>query len=141
MKKIYFGQNKISLIKVFYLQVGMLHVAYKMKYTQPELLESLLKVFYMFDIFIWEKDRDEPDAIGIKCKNCNRDIGYTIQNIPFKNSSLILLLKLCFRMLDLHGLLKTTRTSTLIFNNCVLIGWVMVHYIIQQYYHTFMDIH
>ena len=69
----------------FEFQGYMLHAEYKTKYPLIYLLEYLLNSFYMFGIWIWNEKNDEPDAIGIKCKNFNRDIGYTIQNIPFKN--------------------------------------------------------
>ena len=48
---------------------GMVHASCKIKYPQPEILESLLNIFYMFAIIIWVNDGDEPDTIGIKCKD------------------------------------------------------------------------
>ena len=95
----------------------------------------------MFAIRIWENYKYEPDAIGIKCNNHKNKIGYNIHRIPFKNSSLLLLITSCFIMLDFHGLFLKTIKSTLVFSNCVLLGWVIIHCIIQQYSRTCMDIH
>ena len=39
----------------------------------------------MLVINIWENYKDEPNAIGIEWNNDKKEIGYTIQNIPFKN--------------------------------------------------------
>ena len=68
--KEYFFQQQINEeVMRFEFQGVMLHAAYKMKYLQPEIFALLSNVFYMFSIRIWENNRDEPDAIGIKCKN------------------------------------------------------------------------
>ena len=59
---------------------------------------------------------------------------------PTKKSSILLLLTLFFSMLDLHGFLVSTRTSSLMSKKRVLIGCVMVHGIILKKSHSCMDI-
>ena len=51
------------------------------------------------------------------------------------------MLTFCFSMFYLHGFFSTMRTSNLVFNNCVLIGGVMVHGTILQYARSYIDIY
>ena len=125
----------------FEFQGVMIHAAYKMKDTQLDLLESLLNIFYMFSIRIWGNYTDETDAIGIKSNKCKKGIGYTIQNITFNLFNTIFVVNTVFEDFWLAWIAEKMRTSTLMLNKCVLLGWVMVHGIIHKYTRTCMDIH
>ena len=77
-----------------------------MKDTQQDLLESLLNVFYMSAISIWGNDKDEPYAIGIKFKNCKKEIGYTIQNIPLKQFITTFVVNILFQRVGLAWIVE-----------------------------------
>ena len=53
----------------FGFQGIMRHTAYKNKDPQLKLLEPLL---IFFAISIWYNQKNQPDAIGIMCKNCKK---------------------------------------------------------------------
>ena len=53
----------------FEFQGVVLNAAYKMKDTQPSLIEYFLNVFNIFDIIIWYEKNYQPDTIGIMRKS------------------------------------------------------------------------
>ena len=55
----------------------------------------------MFAIRIWGNYKNEPGAIGIKCKNLRKEIGYTIQNVPFKKLITTFVVNLVFHHVGL----------------------------------------
>ena len=62
----------------------------------------------MFSISIGEIDKYEPDAIGIKWNNYKKEIGYTIQSIPFKKIITPFVVNILFQSIGLAWIVENT---------------------------------
>ena len=135
------AKNIIDELRQFEFKGVTVHAEYKMKGPQPELIKYLYIYLNIFAISIWYNKNNQPYAIGVKCKNFKKVIGYNIQNKPFNKFITHFLLAFCFSILGLHGLLSTITTPSLMSNNCVLLGCIIVYGIILKYAHSYMSIY
>ena len=79
MNEDHWPERILDEIEWFHFQVILKHISFHAK-GETMLICSLLKVFHMYSMGLWENEQFHSDELSIKCNNSDRTVKIQLKN-------------------------------------------------------------